>query len=60
MIILCIRKDLEVFKAKVYYVERADVWVVVGLHSQAMREAVSKQFSDSGVKVIFCDSFEKV
>nr|DAK01518.1 MAG TPA: hypothetical protein [Caudoviricetes sp.] len=45
---------------KVYYVERADVWVLVGLHSQAMRDAASKQFSNSGMKVIFCDSFEKV
>lgn len=45
---------------KLYYVESAGVWVVVGLRCKTMVDAVSKQFSDSGIKVIFCDSFEKV
>lgn len=45
---------------KLYYVESADVWVVVGIINNEMVKAVSKQFETAGLRVVFCDSFEKV
>lgn len=45
---------------KLYYVESADVWVVVGVISNEIVKAVSKKFETAGLRFVLCDSFEKV
>lgn len=45
---------------KLYYIESADVWVVVGVISNEIVKAVSKKFETAGLRFVFCDSFEKV
>lgn len=42
---------------KVYYVEKANCWVVVGFLSKYARDIISEQFSELDLKVIFCDEF---
>lgn len=53
-------KHEEVVEMKLYYVESADVWVVVGVINNEIVKAVSKKFGTAGLKFVFCDSFEKV
>lgn len=44
----------------VYYIEKANCWVVEGVLSRHARDIISEQFSELDLKVIFCDEFVKV
>lgn len=45
---------------KVYYVEKANCWVVEGCLSKYATDIISTQFSELGLKVIFCGEFVSV
>lgn len=45
---------------KLYYVEKANCWVVEGCLSKYATDIISTQFSELGLKVIFCGEFASV
>ncbi|ERK34265.1 hypothetical protein I131_09615 [Enterococcus faecium CRL1879] len=45
---------------KLYYVEKANCWVVEGCLSKYATDIISTQFSELGLKVIFCGEFVSV
>ncbi|MBE9888671.1 hypothetical protein G8B50_13575 [Enterococcus durans] len=45
---------------KLYYVEKANCWVVEGCLSKYVTDIISTQFSELGLKVIFCGEFVSV